>query len=307
MEQQKILVIDDNIENIKLTGNLLKQNGYEVLTALSGLQGIKIAIEKQPDLILLDLMMPEIDGFETARRFKENPKISGIPIIFLTAKDINKFITKAFEVGGADYVMKPININELLARVETQLSLKARTDELEKAYSMIKNKNKELNELLITDGLTKLYTRGYLMKKIKEEKIRYKRYKASFSLIMCDIDHFKKVNDTYGHDAGDLILKEVSKLMQNSSREQDTIARWGGEEFMILLPETTLEEAHAVAQRIMETLREKVYNYEEEKISVTMSFGLAMYEAKESIDEIIKRVDEKLYEAKESGRDQICQ
>src|SRR6056297_1838361 len=166
MEQQKILVIDDNIENIKLTGNLLKQNGHEVLTALSGLQGIRIAIEKQPDLVLLDLMMPEIDGFETARRFKENPDISGIPIIFLTAKEINKFITKAFEVGGADYVMKPVNINELLARVETQLSLKARTDELEKAYDMIKNKNKELNELLITDGLTKLYTRGYLMKKI---------------------------------------------------------------------------------------------------------------------------------------------
>jgi diguanylate cyclase (GGDEF)-like protein len=307
MEQQKILVIDDNIENIKLTGNLLKQNGYEVLTALSGLQGIKIAIEKQPDLVLLDLMMPEIDGFETARRFKENPKISGIPIIFLTAKEINKFITKAFEVGGADYVMKPININELLARVDTQLSLKARTDELEKAYDMIKNKNKELNELLITDGLTKLYTRGYLMKKMKEEKTRYKRYKASFSLIMCDIDHFKKVNDTYGHDAGDLILKKISKLMQNSSREQDTIARWGGEEFMILLPETTIEEAHAVAQRILETLREKVYTYEEEEISLTMSFGLTMYEDKESIDELIKRVDEKLYEAKDNGRDQICQ
>lgn len=307
MEEHKILVIDDNLENIKLTGNLLKQNGYEVLTALSGLQGIKIAIEKQPDLVLLDLMMPEIDGFETARRLKENPEISGIPIIFLTAKDINKFITKAFEVGGADYVMKPINSNELLARVRTQLALKARTDELEKAYDMIRNKNKELNELLITDGLTKLYTRGYLMKKIKEEKTRYKRYKASFTLIMCDIDHFKKVNDTYGHDAGDLILKEVSKLMQNASRAQDTIARWGGEEFMILLPETTMAEAYHVAERMLLELREKVYTYENEEISVTMSFGLAMYEPKESIDELIKSVDEKLYEAKDSGRDCICQ
>jgi len=306
MEQHKILVIDDNLENIKLAGSLLKQNGYEVLTAMSGLQGIKIAIEKQPDLVLLDLMMPDIDGFETAKRFKENPEISSIPIIFLTAKDVNKFITQAFAVGGADYVMKPINFNELLARVNTQLALKARTDELEKAYDMIRNKNEELNQLLITDGLTKLYTRGYLMKKIREEKIRHKRYKASFSLIMCDIDHFKKVNDTYGHDAGDLILKGVSRLMEDASREQDNVARWGGEEFMILLPETTLEEAYIVADRMLKALREKVYTYEDQEISVTMSFGLATYEPKESIDDLIKRVDEKLYEAKESGRDRIC-
>ena len=307
MKQEKILVIDDNLENIKLVGNLLKRKGYDVLTAMSGLQGIKIAIEKQPNLVLLDLMMPDVDGFETAKRFKENPEISSIPIIFLTAKEINKFITKAFEVGGADYVTKPINTNELLVRVSTQLSLKARTDELEKAYDMIRNKNKELNELLITDGLTKLFTRGYLMKKIREEKIRHKRYKASFSLIMCDIDHFKKVNDTYGHDAGDLVLIEVSNLMKDESREQDIVARWGGEEFMIFLPETTMEEAYVVAKRILEALRAKVYAYEDQQISVTMSFGLAMYTPEETIDDLIKKADEKLYEAKNNGRDQIYQ
>lgn len=301
-----ILIIDDSKFCIKITGDILKKAGYKILEATTGINGLQIAIKKQPDLIILDLIMPTVDGFETAEQLKKEINSNDIPIIFLTSGDVKLFITDAYQSGGVDYIMKPVNKEELLARVKTQLELRRKTLALKKSHEIIQRKNRELNQLLITDGLTKLYTRSYILEKIKELQENFKINEEEFSVIMLDIDHFKNINDKYGHCCGDFILKKISDLLRSNLRKTDTIARWGGEEFLILLPGTHSTDAYLKAKKLLRSIREKVYTYENNKISTTISFGIATYESNHSIDKIIKAADRKLYQAKNNGRNQIC-
>lgn len=304
--EKKILIIDDSQFCIKITSDILKNAGYHILEATSGMKGLQIAMEKVPDLIILDLIMPIIDGIETAKRIKQKAIVKDIPIIFLTTGDVNTFITDAYQSGGIDYIMKPVKKEELLARVKTQLELRRKTLALKKSHEIIQQKNRELNELLITDGLTQLYTRDYILKKIDESIKRYKNNREEFTLIMLDIDYFKDLNDQYGHCCGDFILKSISDLLRNNLRKTDIIARWGGEEFLILLPAMNLINAYAKTKQLLKKVREKVYTYDNHEISTTISFGIATYDSDISVDEIIKSADQKLYQAKNNGRNQIC-
>ena len=300
-----ILIIDDNQLCLKISEKILKQEGYNVIKAKSGIKGLDLAIKKNPDLIILDLIMPTINGFETAQLFKEKNEVKNIPIIFLTSQDIKKFISEAFQVGGIDYIMKPVIKEELIARVEMQIKLRKRNNQLEKSNKIIKKKNKKLKKLLITDDLTKLYTRNYILEEINKSIEEFKENKNLFSLIMIDIDYFKKINDNFGHCCGDFILKKVSYLLRKNLSKTDIISRWGGEEFLILLPNTNLINAIKKANNLLQIIRKNEYIYDNNSISVTISLGIFAYKSNISIDKMIKKVDQKLYKAKNNGRNQI--
>lgn len=305
MLKGKILIIDDDVLSMEVAANLLIKEGYEVLKVTSGLKGLLLAIQNRPDVVLLDIVMPTIDGFKTAQKFKEHTTLKDIPIIFLTNGHVEDFIEKAYAVGAVDYIMKPVTPRELLARVDTQIQIKTKQEYLKKSYKTVKKKNKQLNQLVITDDLTKLFTRKFLIEHIEKEKRDFTKTSKVFSLIMIDIDYFKNINDQYGHSCGDHILIRVSKKLKNSLREKDIIARWGGEEFLILLPQTELEEGKIVAKRMLNDIRKTKYCYEDIELSVSISCGMTEYKIDQSIDKIIKETDKKLYEAKRKGRNQI--
>lgn len=315
-EKKVILIVDDNPQNLQVLAELLDKSGYELVLALDGNQAFEFISNEKPDLILLDIMMPEIDGFEVCKRLKVKEETKDIPIIFLTAKAEVDNIVKGFETGAVDYVTKPFNTIELKMRIKTHLELKKSRDELKRynsellrANEIINKKMKELQEtkerLEIasnTDPLTSLYNRRYMTEKLKEEVVRYKRNQRIFSLISADIDFFKKVNDTYGHDCGDYMLKSISDIMCKNTREQDLISRWGGEEFLILLPETDVKGAEILSEKLRKIIEASLFEYDEYKISITMTFGVVAYDSEGGIDETIKKADNALYEGKAKGR-----
>ncbi len=230
----KVLIVDDVSTNIQMVANILKDEGYQMAYAQGGEAALAKAQSHLFDLILLDVMMPRIDGFEVCRRLKQNPATADVPVVFLTAKGDAKSIAKGFEPGGLDYVTKPFRPVELLARVKTRLELKRSREELILANQKLKQANEELlayqKQLELTartDSLTKLSNRRDMTEKIENESTRFERSGRPFSLILCDIDDFKLFNDKYGHDCGDFVLVAVAETMRARVRKQDCVARWG--------------------------------------------------------------------------------
>ncbi len=299
-QETKILVIDDTPVNLDVLWKTLEPMGYIVQIAPNGEAALKIISDSSlPDLILLDVMMPGIDGFETCKRLKANERTRDIPVIFLTAKSETEYVVRGFEVGGVDYITKPFNQEEVCVRVRTHVLLKKTLLEKEELIEQLKVSSK-------TDSLTELLNRRGVMERMEIETHRFERNKKFFSIVLCDIDFFKKVNDTYGHEAGDLVLVEVGKIIKDNCRKQDVASRWGGEEFLVLLPETDLEGAKLVAEKIRNEIESHEFVYQERKIPVTMSFGLSLFTEKyENIDDCIRLADDCLYQAKKTGRNKI--
>lgn len=318
-----ILIVDDNAHNLQVLAEVVEESGYESVLAMNGKQAFEFISYEKPDLVLLDVMMPDVDGYEVCRILKNDMQLKDIPVIFLTAKIETEDIVRGFEAGGVDYVLKPFNVVELKVRIKTHLELKKSHDELKRFNKELKKANEELHEaneiiglknlqlkevmgklefISKTDSLTGLFNRRNMIEKIEEELSRYKRNKKPFSIVIADIDFFKNVNDTYGHDCGDFVLKLVSQNLLSAAREQDSIARWGGEEFLMLLPETGTEGAVKMAERARKSIEENVFNYNKISSSVTMTFGVSVYNGSEGIDSMIKRADNALYEGKRKGR-----
>ena len=224
--------------------------------------------------------------------------------MIITAKDSKNDIISGLESGADDYLTKPFNHSELFARLKTG----KRILQLERS---LKKANEEIRQLSITDSLTKVYNRGYLNESLPHEIKRASRFGRPLSVIMCDLDHFKQVNDSYGHEAGDLVLKEFASNIKTCIRESvDWVIRVGGEEFMIVLPETGLDGAHAAAERLRKVVSEMNLNYNGHQILVTASFGVASYQPSRHIDMItheglMKQADEWLYRAKRDGRNLV--
>lgn len=418
--KQKILMVDDEPLNISVVAEILFQK-YDLLVATNGEKALQIIYsDTKPDLILLDIMMPGMSGFEVAKRIKDNHKTSQIPIIFLTAKHDNDSIVKGFELGAVDYLLKPFQKEELLVRIKNTLQtfnlrntlnraleksqsyvktiekqmalidkniiisstdLKGNITEVSDAFCKvsgykkeqligklhrivrhpdmkasvftklwetitkgdtwcgeIKNRNKNgsfywldtmiyplfddlgikvgytaisqnitdkkrVEELSITDQLTQLHNRMYLENSFNKEIKRSKRYSHTFAVIMLDIDHFKEVNDTYGHDVGDHVLVAISKILSEHIRETDILGRWGGEEFLIICPHTTEIEANLLAEK----LRSSIESYQFDTIGQkTCSFGISVFDLNDDgYKEVIKRADEALYTAKKKGRNRV--
>lgn len=308
--EASILVVDDSPTNLYVLLDYLRTSGFKTLIARSGEGALRQATFARPDLILLDVMMPDMDGFETCRRLKQKEALKDIPVIFLTALTETVEKIKGMEAGGVDYVTKPFDGLELLARVKTHLALSRYREELKRSNRELQQANealvkahKQLELVAKTDSLTQLSNRRDMLDKLEYEKIRFERSQRPFVLILCDIDHFKRFNDTYGHDCGDFVLVSVANSMQSIGRKQDWVARWGGEEFLLLLPETDLNGGGIFAEKIRRTIAEHSYQYKEQDLSITMTFGVSVFDDYAlEIDECIKRADRALYKGKEQRR-----
>lgn len=284
-----VLVIDDDQTNIKVIIEILKPVGLTVISARNGEMGIKRALFVLPDLILLDVMMPGLDGFETCRLLKSEPATQGIPVIFITALNDEENKVKGFDVGGVDYITKPFGQREVLARVKTHISLKRKQDLLERLAEI--------------HGLTEIPNRRQFDRILEKEWRRSQRSQTPLTLIMIDIDYFKNFNDSYGHTSGDDCLRVVAQTLASSvQRAADFVARYGGEEFAVILPETTLDSATAIAEQLRENVASLQLPYVSSQVSdyVTLSLN-----DETSANNFIEMADRALYRAKRKGRNQV--
>jgi diguanylate cyclase (GGDEF)-like protein len=305
MAKAKVLLVEDDPVQAKATQDLLQRTGYEVEWATDGINAIKMVKTSKPDIILLDVILPGLDGHEVCRWLKIEESTKGIPVIMLTIKKELADKITGLQVGADDYLPKPYNELELNARIYASLRTKALQDEL-------KMKNRQLEELLLkveymatTDALTGLYNRRRFHDALSKEFERSRRYRTPFTLIMVDIDHFKKINDNHGHVIGDNVLKEVSKIFMKNVREIDTASRYGGEEFMIILPNTEKEGALNVAERFRKGTEE--FKFSDFNGSITVSIGYTTMPDPDikNEDVLIRCVDHALYRAKQNGRNRI--
>jgi len=284
-EQPVILLVDDVAANIQLLANFLNDK-YRIKVATNGRRCLQLVRDNPaPDLILLDIEMPEMDGYEVCRQLKQDPATSAIPIIFITAKDEDSEEELGLELGAVDYITKPLRPAIILARVNTQIILKQQRDQLEK--------------MALYDQLTKLYNRHYLIESAPLKISKALRHQYPLCLVMLDIDYFKIINDNHGHDVGDKVLKSVAKVLNDNSRKEDICARLGGEEFLLLLDHCDLKSATHKAEYIRKTIEELV----PQGIPVTASFGVTNLSGdKDDFDQIYKRADQAVYKAKNKGR-----
>jgi diguanylate cyclase (GGDEF)-like protein len=401
LKNAHILIVDDTPKNIQLLGTVLKNIGYKIIVATNGLQALGLLEKIKPDLILLDVMMPELDGYETCKRIKATEKLKDIPIIFLTAKTQPEDIVKGFELGAVDYIIKPFNSSELLARVKTHLELKFNQELLqtllnfqrdmvlmtdgerviaanysflrfaqsstieefnanypnlmnfldfgsgvekeeslklrklpkdeefqvrlkkpdgetlifrikqniipEKEVSILsltditqlENQKSSLEEKASIDELTKVYNRTKFQQLFKQTIEENKINPKSICLVIFDIDHFKKINDTYGHNTGDDVLVNISRFIKGQIRMSDILCRWGGEEFTLLLVGSNIDDGVKICEKIR-LLVEK-HPFLEDR-SVTVSMGISQYLQTDTLESFVARADSALYKAKRAGR-----
>jgi len=286
-----VLVVDDSQTILKVLSKILGAE-YEVLVATSGREALKIAATHNPDLILLDVEMPGLDGFEVCVALKASPKTAGIPVVFVTGLDTEVDEARGLDLGAIDFVRKPISPVILRARVRNQIELKRMRDEL---ASMARR-----------DGLTGIANRRCLDETLPQEWRRCERSGEPISLVMVDIDHFKRFNDRFGHVSGDVCIQRIAQAMEKAvSRPGDLIARYGGEEFALLLPRTDLDGAKSIAKRIHGAIAALAISDVERDSTVTVSLGVAtVIPGHDQLpDTLIAAADALLYEAKRQGRD----
>jgi diguanylate cyclase (GGDEF)-like protein len=296
----RILVVDDNADNVEIIATRLRYHGYDVQEATQGEEALTLVGESPPDLILLDVMLPGVDGYEVSRRIRGNPQLPYIPIILVTARDSTQDKVTGLDAGADDYLTKPINLPELEARVRSMLRIKRLQDELEE-------KNRALERLSVSDGLTGLYNHRHIHGLLHEEFERVKRTGDLLTIAMFDLDHFKSVNDTYGHQAGDRVLQEVAGILRENAREMDRFGRYGGEEFLVMLPETGIDDGTVFVERVRRDVARRPFDIgRAEPLHMTVSAGVACCgHETETPDALVRRADEALYAAKAAGRDRV--
>lgn len=314
MEENRpnILAVDDNPRNLQVLGATLETTGFDLAFLTDGKAVVPWARAHLPTLILLDIMMPDIDGFDLCRALKADLITHEIPVIFVTARTEPEAVIRGFEAGAVDYVTKPFNIPELLARVRTHVELRQARLELEDYVRQLSMANSKLSimmrrmeELATTDELTGLENRRSFLQRFQDEETRAKRSGRRFCVAIIDIDFFKRVNDNYGHECGDYALKTACDGIRASIRGQDSIARWGGEEFTLLLPETPLSGALEVAERIRTRIADTPIIYGKDILNLTVTIGVTEYDEDEGIDGSIKKADDALYRGKRDGRNRV--
>ena len=289
----RVLVVDDNKNNVRLLKAILEDEKFEVYVCERAVTAVELSHQLKPDIILLDIMMPEMDGFEVCRALKADFEIKDIPVIMVTARTDTSDLKAALDMGAFDYIRKPIDEIEVIARVQSALRYKQQHD--------------KLKEMASKDGLTGLFNHALLMDLFSKEYKKQERNLGELNFVMLDIDYFKKVNDTYGHTAGDIILKELSDILIKASRNGDIVGRYGGEEFSIVLPETSAENAYKLCERIRATVESTEFYTGKENIRITISMGLYCKEINDNIssDDMIKSADKALYAAKQAGRNRV--
>ena len=302
-----ILVVDDHEDNIEVLKVRLESWGYITSSASNGFDAISYVEATPPDLILLDVMMPEIDGMEVARRIKANTALPFIPIIMQTALDSTEDKVEGLEAGADDYITKPIDFAELKARLRSMLRIKRLQEALEEREKELLEVNERLRHMSQTDALTGLDNRRNLNDRIDEMFQHAQRLDEPFSCVMCDIDKFKSVNDTHGHQAGDEVLKQLAAILKEEAREIDRVGRYGGEEFMLLLPGTTTDAAMSFCERVRKRIEGNTFTFPGGTLQRTASFGVSGWPHPDitQCDGLVRTADDALYVAKETGRNRV--
>ncbi len=303
----KALVVEDDLSTRLLIKKIVENEGYEVLEAKDGYEGWSI-FQKEKDNIyiaLLDWTMPKMDGIELCRRIRKTSVTHYIYILFLTSKLDIKDIVEGLETGGDDYMTKPFARKELASRIRVARRISVLEHKLNEA-------NKKLHVLAITDPLTGLLNRRELFKRLENEIYRASREKNHYSLIIIDIDYFKRVNDTLGHTAGDLVLIEISDRLKAALRPYDIIGRYGGEEFFVGVPGADAESRKKIAERIRASISGKPFQIGDNNLDITISLGLtsAIPEGRKKdishiLEAMIEKADSALYRAKDTGRNRV--
>ena len=300
-----ILVADDEPINRSLIQRRLERAGYHVLTAQNGQEAVEKARERLPDLVILDIMMPVMDGLEACRLIKVDASTQDIPVIFLSARDETEVKVSGLSLGANDYISKPFKAEELLARVDVAMRLKRERDQLRMHAEEARAQSELAQERAMTDALTGMLNRYGLQRVLAHEHAEARRYNRPLSCLMIDLDNFKTINDTYGHSAGDTALQQVATILTDVVRRSDMVFRYGGEEFLVLLPETDLEGATSLAEKIRASAAARLFGDGERVFHLTLSAGAASLTDDESGNDMIARADVALYQAKEQGRNRV--
>jgi diguanylate cyclase (GGDEF)-like protein len=302
LEKSNILIIDDSEalrKNVREALQRARLTEY-CFEAKSGLEGIKVLMEKRVDLIICDIIMPEFDGFKFLISKGSRPEFDSIPVILLTSQDGVAQKIKGLEQGASDYIVKPFDEGELIARVKVHLKVKLLQDELLRM-------NRELQELIGLDPLTRMNTRSRFLETSRRELSRARRYRHPIAFVMMNIDLFESVNDRYGQDAGDAILARVADVIRQNIRLSDLVGRLGGGRMILLLPQTRASAARAFAERIRAQVEGTAFSAADRRLPVTISAGVASYPdiPAESIEELLRISESAIDRAKKAGGNRV--
>jgi two-component system, cell cycle response regulator len=296
----KVLIADDSAVYRKLVEQTLSNNNYAVLAAKSGLEALDIFTSHRPSLLITDWMMPDLSGIELCQRIRQDFPQSYTYIIFLTGITQKSEVVKGLTSGADDYLTKPFDPEELAARA----GVGRRVIEL---HQQLEAKNRQLEQLALTDPLTTLPNRRAIEDWAARQLSGAARYGFSFWVVIADLDHFKNINDSHGHDAGDVVLKKVAEILKSHSRKSDICGRIGGEEFLFTLSHIDLQDVPLVIDRVRADLAATEFNFDGRNLSITASFGVAGFEGKEApaLSQLVSLADSALYSAKRLGRNRV--
>jgi diguanylate cyclase (GGDEF)-like protein len=300
----RALVADDDLITATILSTTLARSGMDVTIAHDGdVAWRQLNSVQPPALAMLDWMMPNIDGLELCRRIRSTQRLVTMYVILVTGRDSREDLVAGLHAGANDYMIKPIDLAELKARVGVGIRVANLQQSLTRNVNELKATRDRLARLASTDDLTRVYSRRWWFDLAEKEFSRSRRYDRVFSLLMADLDWFKHINDTYGHEAGDRVLNQFGTMLRKTCRDSDVIGRLGGEEFALLLPETSSEAAQHLASRITEICRSIVVDASTDGARCSCSIGVTQVRPDdERLDSMLTRADRALYEAKRAGR-----
>ena len=295
--RQKILAVDDSLLICQQIEKVLKNEEYTVYKSHSAKETLELLEEVNPDLILLDVILPDMEGYELFEKIKEKDK-NHAPVIFITSKDSEQDVIRGFELGACDYIKKPFRPEELKSRVKAHLEDKRERDELKILNETLKANMQILNRVAYRDELTGLYNRRFVVEKLAQDLMEPNRQDA---LVMIDVDDFKHVNDCYGHDAGDMVLVCISNIMESVCRRHKVV-RWGGEEFLIILMAVTKQECFEVCEEIRKEIQAFPFLQGNTTFYCTVTLGISLYDKEQSFKMNMTHADMALYRGKKTGK-----
>ena len=294
--EASILIVDDEVGVRDSMQEFIEMAGFRPAIASSAEEAIELIRSNSIQVVITDIMLPGMGGLELTRMIK---KEYDADVIVMTGYSGDYSYEEAINMGASDFVIKPVRLEELLLRLKRVLKERDLTQERVRMME-------KLQKLAITDGLTKLHNSRSFYSQIEVEVDRFNRYKHPLSLLLLDIDHFKDYNDTYGHLEGDKVLVKISQIIRSCLRKLDTAYRYGGEEFTVILPETTCEEAQNVAERIRNAVKAEKFDPDPSNdITITISIGVTQYSPEEELSAFIQRADKAMYSSKQNGRNKV--